>query len=113
MGSRSAVESNFNCHSLASDTLSARLAGTLELKATKENAHSDLIRSVAFSPDGKTIVSGSYDEMIKVWQLVFWSYSNHHLFDEERRGHVWSVFLIFWSLELPVDVIERIVSASM
>jgi WD40 repeat protein len=25
------------------------------------------VRSVAFSPDGKTIVSGSYDKTIKVW----------------------------------------------
>ena len=43
------------------------LAATLELKATKESAHSDWIRSVAFSPDGKTIVSGSDDKTIKVW----------------------------------------------
>eukprot|EP00966_Prymnesium_polylepis_P180718 4185366-Prymnesium_polylepis.1 len=42
--------------------------GTLELKATKENAHSKPITSVAFNPvDGKTIVSGSWDQTIKVW----------------------------------------------
>jgi len=39
----------------------------LELKATKESAHSNHVYSVAFSPDGKTIVSGSADKMIKVW----------------------------------------------
>ena len=33
----------------------------------KTNAHSDYIRSVAFSPDGTKIVSGSDDETIKVW----------------------------------------------
>ena len=33
----------------------------------KMNAHSQLITSVAFSPDGTKIVSGSYDETIKVW----------------------------------------------
>ena len=33
----------------------------------KTNAHSDTIRSVAFSPDGTKIVSGSYDKTIKVW----------------------------------------------
>ena len=43
-------------------------AGTLELKATKEKAHSGKINSVAFSPvDGKTIVSGSRDKTIKAW----------------------------------------------
>ena len=42
--------------------------GTLELKATKENAHNLVISSVAFNPvDGKTIVSGSHDQTIKVW----------------------------------------------
>ena len=51
----------------ASDTLLACFSGTLELKATKESAHSNWVNSVAFSPDGKTIVSGSRDETIKVW----------------------------------------------
>jgi len=40
---------------------------SLELKAEKENAHSNWVTSVAFSPDGSTIVSGSYDKKIKVW----------------------------------------------
>ena len=39
----------------------------MELKAEKQSAHSDQVRSVAFSPDGKTIVSGSKDKTIKVW----------------------------------------------
>eukprot|EP00966_Prymnesium_polylepis_P122329 2827913-Prymnesium_polylepis.1 len=44
------------------------LPGTLELKATKENAHSGWVTRVAFNPvDGKTIVSGSNDCTIKVW----------------------------------------------
>jgi WD40 repeat protein len=33
----------------------------------KTNAHSREITSVAFSPDGTQIVSGSEDKMIKVW----------------------------------------------
>ncbi len=33
----------------------------------KTNAHSHCINSVAFSPDGTKIVSGSYDTTIKVW----------------------------------------------
>ena len=35
--------------------------------AEKTNTHSDTIRSVAFSPDGTKIVSGSNDKTIKVW----------------------------------------------
>ena len=40
---------------------------SLELKAEKQSAHSSNVMSVAFSPDGKTIVSGSWDKTIKVW----------------------------------------------
>ena len=42
-------------------------AASLELKAEKQSAHSIHVSSVAFSPDGKTIVSGSWDHTIKVW----------------------------------------------
>ena len=35
--------------------------------AEKQNAHSDWIRSVQFSPNGAMIVSGSDDGTIKVW----------------------------------------------
>ena len=54
-------------HPLPSDTLIVCRAASLELKTEKQNAHSDWIQSVAFSPDGKTIVSGSDDETIRVW----------------------------------------------
>ena len=37
------------------------------MKSEKQSAHGDYIRSVAFSPDGKTIVSGAIDKTIKVW----------------------------------------------
>ena len=43
------------------------MAASLELKGEKQSAHSHFVTSVAFSPDGKTIVSGSYDQTIKVW----------------------------------------------
>ena len=39
----------------------------LKLKAEKWSAHSGGVYSVAFSPDGKTIVSGADDKTIKVW----------------------------------------------
>ena len=45
----------------------ACLADKLELLSEKTNAHRDWIRSVAFSPDGTKIVSGSDDKTIKVW----------------------------------------------
>jgi WD40 repeat protein len=40
---------------------------SLEFKAERQSAHSDNVLSVAFSPDGSTIVSGSDDKTIKVW----------------------------------------------
>jgi len=39
----------------------------LELKAEKQSAHSSSVMTVAFSPDGVTIVSASDDATIKVW----------------------------------------------
>ena len=44
-------------------------AGALELLSEKTNAHSLTITSVAFSPDGTKIVSGSGDKTINVWNL--------------------------------------------
>jgi len=44
------------------------------LKTRKElptlKGHSDWVLSVAFSPDGKRIVSGSYDKTLKIWDAV-------------------------------------------
>jgi WD40 repeat protein len=39
----------------------------MELITSKENAHSNRITSVGFNNDGTKIVSGSYDQTIKVW----------------------------------------------
>ena len=47
----------------------ACLAATLELLSEKTNAHSDYVWSVAFSPEGTKIVSGSADGTIKVWDF--------------------------------------------
>ena len=38
-----------------------------KLKTEKANAHSNTINSVAYNNDGTLIVSGSYDQTIKVW----------------------------------------------
>ena len=48
-------------------------AATLELKAEKQSAHSSWVISVAFSHDGKSIVSGSRDKTIKVWDAGVWA----------------------------------------
>jgi WD40 repeat protein len=45
----------------------ACLADKLELLSEKTDAHNRWVTSVAFSPDGTKIVSGSYDKTIKVW----------------------------------------------
>jgi len=52
---------------------------SLELKAEKQSAHSGWVMSVAFSPDGATIVSGSYDQTIKVWDAGTLAHHIPHL----------------------------------
>ena len=32
--------------------------------------HSDVVKSVAWSPDGKRIASGSYDNTVQVWDAA-------------------------------------------
>ena len=40
---------------------------SLELKATKENAHDGGVMSVGYNSDGDKIVSGGQDGTLKVW----------------------------------------------
>jgi WD40 repeat protein len=65
---------------------------SLELKAEKQSAHSKDVTSVAFSPDGSTIVSGSFDQTIKVWDAVnFRAHveSEWETFDKEVNVSQW------------------------
>ena len=49
----------------------------MELLSDKTNAHSDWVMSVAFSPNGVTILSGSRDGTVKVWDVGAPEPSNH------------------------------------
>jgi WD40 repeat protein len=49
--------------------LDIRLAATVGQVLGKTDAHSSAVVSVAFSPDGTKIVSGSADMTIKVWDV--------------------------------------------
>ena len=90
----------------------ACLAGKLELLSEKTNAHSDVVRSVAFSPDGTKIVSGSGDKTIKVWDLVSWSRKDHLMFNHSTQRFV---LLLLWlnkySMKFPDDVLDLLIEA--
>ena len=92
----------------------AWLAGKLELLSEKTNAHSGSIRSVAFSPDGTKIVSGSYDKTIKVWDMVKWSRKDHLMFNDTTQRFV---LLLLWmnknSMKFPDDVLDLLIEACL
>ena len=86
----------------------------MELLIEKTNAHSDCIRSVAFSPDGTKIVSGSDDETIKVWDVVNWSRKDHLMFNVTTQRFV---LLLLWlnkySMKFPDDVLDLLIEACL
>jgi WD40 repeat protein len=56
----------------------------------KTNAHSNWVMSVAFSPDGTKIVSGSFDKTIKVWDSGAPEHSNRpYLAETDACWLVW------------------------
>ena len=71
------------------------LADNLELLSEKTEAHSDCINSVAFSPDGSKIVSGSVDQTIKVWDSGALQPSNRPSL--AKTDACWIVWQTTWS----------------
>ncbi len=49
--------------------LAVPVAAQPQLRRTLAEGHANLITSLVFSPDGKTIASASLDETIKLWNL--------------------------------------------
>ncbi len=94
--------------------LTACLAGTLQVLSEKMNAHSNWITSVAFSPDGTKIVSGSDDRTIKVWDMVNWSRKDHLMFNDTIQRFV---LLLLWlnkySMKFPDDVLDLLIEACL
>jgi len=92
----------------------ACLPGALGLLSEKTNAHSLWIQSVAFSPDGTKIVSGSHDKTIKVWGMVKWSRKDHLLFNDTTQQFV---LLLLWlnkySMKFPDDVLDLLIEACL
>ena len=86
----------------------------MELLSEKTNAHSDWIRSVAFSPDGTKIVSGSDDKTIKVWDMVNWSRKDHLMFSLTTQRFV---LLLLWlnkyTMKFPDDVLDLLIEAGL
>ena len=67
----------------------------MELLSEKTNAHSEIITSVAFSPDGTKIVSACNGGTIKVWDLGAQEPSNRTSF--AKTDACWLVWQARWS----------------
>ena len=67
----------------------------MELLSEKKYAHSQPITSVAFSPDGTKIVSGSFDQTIKVWDSGAQEPSNRPSL--AKTDACWLVWQANWS----------------
>ena len=86
----------------------------MELLSEKTNAHSNWIISVAFSPDGTKIVSGSADQTIKVWDMVNWSRKDHLMFSgTTQRFVVLLLWLNKYTMKFPDDVLDLLIEAGL
>ena len=71
------------------------IAMLINCVAEKANAHSGIIYSVVFSPDGTKIVSGSADETIKVWDFGAQEPSNRPSL--AKTDPCWLIWQARWS----------------
>lgn len=53
--------------------------------------HTDVVTSIALSPDGKKLISGSYDKTVVIWDLSTGKALN------TLKGHTWKVTSANWS----------------
>ena len=52
--------------------------------------HDSRVRSIAFSPDGKRVVTGRFDKTAKIWDAVDWTFSREDFKKQElERYQAW------------------------
>jgi len=59
-------------------------AQVAEVPFVELKGHTDMVMSVAFSPDGKKIVTGSVDKTVRIWDVA--TGKELHKFDEQFFG---------------------------
>jgi WD40 repeat protein len=64
---------------------------TLAQTPTELKGHTALVYTLAFSPDGKLLASGSYDNTIKLWDYPAWKEAN------TLKGHTAPVYCVAFS----------------
>ena len=84
------------------------------LLSENTDAHSRIINSVAFSPDGTKIVSACNGGTIKVWDMVNWSRKDHLMFSRSTQRFV---LLLLWlnkyTMKFPDDVLDLLIEAGL
>jgi WD40 repeat protein len=71
--------------------VSQTFSATIRLIAATLTGHTNWVTSVAFSPDGRLLASGSYDRTIKLWDVASGSLVR------TLKGHTSSVFSVAFS----------------
>ena len=65
-----------------------------------EEAHSNRVRALAWAPDGRRVVSGSFDTTVKIWDMPTWSEQSYLGAKQPTyvyRGHSNKVRAVAWS----------------